>query len=505
MATIDNIPLQQGQQPTHVQSGDGDAFVLGSTLLADNPFLKNTYFKQSGRDMTTLEKIDIFFPGRLNTDASWSPKTGHYEKPRWNKNITIGSISAGSNADEAVITLSTADMVTDAVAQSGITYVRSYPRKRGTIQGVPGGLHYWIIDKDETVNPHTITVKSPNGADPMDELVDGMKVTVGPPTKAEGTDTVDPLTVRRYKYENTFVIIEDKDAVSGTHMTTKVRFQPVPGSNLLFLEGLQDMEKRHQYGKGYKWLFDDQVATPGAWQEYSPILGANAAISGTQGLLAYTIQSGRRFQYDPNDFSLQDLRALSNYYHDINVPSDTVLLIQGYAVNQLIEEAWEGKLTYEWVVGVSDKFVSQQMRNNWAKSLGGNYDPHGAFLNLGISGFTIGQRTYMQTAAPEFNDANGPGALGYNYWMIGVPFDYADVEGDKIPYLGYEYRGAEGYRRVDELVTVTGAGTRRITGRSDFYKTSTLDGAQFLIRSEIAAHFALGEQFALFTPDGSSS
>lgn len=500
---IDNLPLQQGKQPSHIQSGDADTFYLGSTLFADNPFLKNKYFKQSGRDMTTLEKIDVFFPGRLNRDAAWSPVTGHYEKARWNKNITIGSISSGANPDEAVITLSTSDMVSDTNSL-GISYLRSYPRKRATVQGKPGGLHYWIIDKNEAVNPHTITIKSPNGDDPMDELSNGDVLTVGPPTKGEGTDTVDPLTVRRYKYQNTFVIIEDKDAVTGSHMTTQVRFVPVNGSNLLFLEGLQDMEKRHQYGKGYKWLFDD-VVDPGAWQESSPIVGGNVGITGTQGLIAYTLQAGRRFLYDENDFELADLRALANYYHDINVPSDTVLLIQGYGINQLIEEAWEGKMTYEWVVGVSDKFIDETRRQKWGKALGGSYDAQGAFLNLGISGFTIGQRTFMQTAAPEFNDANGPGAIGYNYWMIAVPFDYADVDGDKIPYVGYEYRGTPGYNRVDELVTVAGAGTRAITGRSEFLKASTIDGAQFLIRSEIAAHFALGEQFALFVPSGGSS
>lgn len=507
MATIDSngLALQAGNTPSHIQSGDGDAFLLGSQLLADNPFLLNTYFKQTGRDMTTLQKISSFFKGRVNTTrAADSPYTGHWEKPRWNKNITVGAVGAGANPDEAVITLTAADMVTDAVAQSGITYVRSYPRKNDTIQAQAGGVQFWVIAKNEAVNPHTITVKSADGSDPADAFVPGAKVTVGPPTFGEGTDQPAPLTVRRYRYQNTFTIIKETDAVTGSHMTTTARFQPVPGSNLLFLEGLQDMEKRHQWGKGWKWMADDQVDA-GAWQEFSPILQQNVAITGTQGLIPYIRQSGREFVYDPNDFGIDDLRALASYYHDINIGSSEVMLIQGYNVNQLIETSLADKLNYEWVIGVSDKYVSQSMRNNWAKGLNGEYNPNGAFINLGITGFALGQFTFLQTAAPEFNDMQGPGAIGYKDWMIATPWGYADVENDKIPYLGYEVRGVPGYRREDEIWVESGAGSRAITGRSDFLKTMQSDGTRFFERTEMAAHFALGEQFALFTPGSASS
>lgn len=503
MATIDNIPLQQGEQPTHLNSGSGDAFLLGSELFKENPFMLNKYYKQSGRDMTTLQKIKAFFPGRLQTKASYSPTTGHWEKPRWNKTITVGSITQGSESNEAVITLTQADMVTDTAA-NGITYVRSRPRVTETLQVQAGGIHYWITEKDTTVNPHKITVKSADNSSPLDAFVPGSKAVIGPPTKGEGTGQVGPLVPRRYRYENTFVIIDETDAVSGSHMTSTARFQPVPGSNLLFLEGLQDMEKRHQYGKGYKWLFDDQV-TPNNWVQESPILRENVAISGTQGLIAFIKQSGREFVYDPADFELEDLYALSNYYHDINIGTSEILLIQGYSINQLIERAYGGKLNYEWVIGVSDKYISESMRHNWGKAYDGNTNPQGAFINLGISGFALGQFTFMQTASPEFNDMYGPGAIGYKDWMIAAPWGNAAVDGADIPYLGYEYRGSDGYSREDEVWTRSGAGNARIARQSDFYKTSENDGTEFFERSEIAAHFALGEQFALFTPESTSS
>lgn len=507
MATIDNLPLQQGLQPTHLESGDADAFVLGSELLKDNPFLLNTYYKQSNNNMTTLQKFKTFFPGRLNivTRQSYSPLTGHWEKPRWNKNITVGSIAAGPNANESIITLTATDMVTDTVAESGLTYLRSRPRVGETMQFQAGGIKYWIVDKNKDVNPHTITIKSADDSDPMDAIVAGDVGTVMEPVKGEGTGQIAPLTVRRYKYTNRFVITADTDAVTGSHMTTTARFQPVPGSNLLFLEGLQDMEVRHQMAKGYIWMFSDEV-TPNNWVQQSEILQENVAVMGTQGLIPYIQQSGRVFEYDPNDFDITDFYALTNYYHGINIGTSNLMLVQGYGINQIIETSLADRINYEWVIGVSDKYVNQSMRRNWAEGLGREYNPQGAFYNLGITGFALGQFVFMQTASPEFNDMQGPGVLGYNNWMLALPFDYANVEGDRIPYLGYEFRGADGYNREDEVWTKTGAGKpRAVRNMGDFVKTSQYDGSLFYVRSEIAPHFALGEQFSMFVPSTTSS
>lgn len=499
---IDNQDLQQGLQPTHVQSAEADAFILGSDLLKENPNLLNKYFRQSSRQMTTLQKLGSLGMGSLTKSASDSPYTGHYEKPRIRTTFTVGAIiGAGAAANELVIELSATDMVVTATGS-----YQSLPRVTDTVQFVAGGRTYWIIDKDITVNPHQITVKADlDSFDPEDEIIEGGIGSIFANVKGEGTGQPKGLRPRRYKYQNTFWITADTEAVTGTHLTTKISWQPVPGSNLLFMEGLHDMEMRNEVSKGGVWMFGRQT-DPNNWTQYSDVFEENASIPGTQGLIEFIQQNGYDFQYDPADFGMEDLRALANYFHDVNLGTSDILLLQGYNVNQLIETEMSGKLNYNWVIGLSDRSLSQNVTKNWGVGENRKYNAEGAFINLGITGFALGQFTFMQTSAPEFNNAQGQGAIGYKDWMIAAPFGMASVEGsDNVPYIGYEYRGANGYNRENEVWTKTGAGNRAITGKSDFYKTSELDGCFFYVRSEIAPHFALGDQFAIFRPEGSSA
>ncbi len=508
MATIDanGLAMQAGNQPSHLQSADADAFILGSELVNQNPFMLTEYFKQNGNEITTLSKVRLFFKGRFNnTRSSFSPYTGHWEKPRWNKTFAVGAIAAGPTANSAVVTLTAADMVTDTPEGTGQTYVRSRPRVGEVLQFVAGGKLYRINEKDKSVNPHTITIVSNDGSDPQDEIITGSVANIVSTVKAEGTGQIKSLIPRRFYYKNTFWITDDTDAVTGTNLTTTVRFQPVPGSNLLWMEGLRDMEKRNELNKGLVWLFGQQT-TPNNWVQESELVEETINIPGTQGLIPFIQQSGFEINYDPNDVQIEDLYALSNYYHGINQPGGDILLIQGYNINQKFERALGEKLSYDWVIGVSDKYIQESVRRNWAESLDREYNPNGAFINLGLQGFALGQFTFLQTAAPEFNDNRGSGAIGYADWMLAVPFGETTVnDNDSIPYLGYEYRGSNGYNRENELWTTAGAGNRAITGRSDFYKTSPIDGVQFFVRSEIAPHFALGEQFAIYKPQGVSS
>lgn len=503
-----DVNLAKGQGPSHVQGGYGDAFLLGTQILADKPNLLNTYFQRNGRKMTTLRKLGLLFPGRLNTKPSSSPTTSHYEKVRWKNTVQILSIASGTAANEAVLTLDPSEVVTDTVSETNQTYTTSRPRKGETLQAVAGGVRYRIIDKPAV---NQIVIKAFDNTDPASEISGGQTVFIGASIKGEGTGQIKPLRARRVRYENTFWITDDTDAVTGTHMTTKVAFTPVPGSNSLWLEGLEDMEMRAEWAKGDIWL-NGQQSTGNNLEEYSQILEENVSMLGTQGLIPYIQQMGQEFYYDPNDWTEDDMYALAEYYHDINLGTGRVILLQGYGINRTIEKSMGSKLNYDWVMGVSDQYIKESQRVNWADPISREYNPKGAFVNLGIQGFALGQFEFLQTAIPEFNDGDGLGAIGYRDWMIAAPFGLANVEGnDSIPYLGYEYRGSDGYSRELELWVQSGAGTARVvTSAADvpsvnYGKTSEYDGNRYFVRSEIAPHFALGEQFALFMPQGVSS
>lgn len=500
MAAYDNPGLQQGNQPSHIESAQGDVFVLGSTLLADNPQLLPTYFKQAGYPPTTLSKLRSFGFGRLNLNGKGieGPVTGHYEKPRPNELFTVGEIISTSG-NEITIALTTDDMVAETNSY-GQSFVFSRPRVTEVWQFSDAGAQYRIIEKDRTVNPHQLTLKANADIDPEDEIIEGSQAFYVATVKGEGTGQVEPLRTRQYKYQNTFWITDETDITSGTHMTTAVRFEPVPGSNLLWMEGIKDMEMRHEAAKGKIWMFGAKAT---GWTDYSDALKSDVPIPGTQGLLDYALENGYDLECDLNDFGEADIRAMSSYFHDIRVGSTEILLMQGYNVNQLIETFWSDKLNYNWVIGLSERYMSEGVRN--ARKNDNSFTEEGMFINLGVTGFAMGNYTFLQTAAPEFNYMQGAGAVGYKDWMIAAPFGRAGEQADNTPYLGYEFRGTQGYSRENEVWCESGAGTRAITGKSDFLKTSQVDANRTYLRSEIAPHFALGEQFIVFHPQGASA
>lgn len=500
MPAYNNPGLQQGNEPTHIESAQGDVFVLGTTLLQDNPQLLSTYFKQSGYPMTTLSRIRSFGMGRLNRRGVEGPVTGHYEKPRPNETFTVGAVIS-STGNQVVIELSEDDMVTETTPFQ--TAVFSRPRVTEAWGFVAGGAQYRIIEKDTTVEPHQLTLEA-NIADfdPEDEIVAGVKGFYIATLKGEGTGQVEPLRVRQYKYQNTFWITDETDIVSGSHMTTAVRFNPVPGSNLLWLEGIEDMEMRHEEAKGKIWMFGQNAE---AWTDYSQPLKSNVPVPGTQGLLAYALENGYDLEYDPNDFGEDDIRAIAQYYSDIRVGASEIMLMQGFGINQRIEKFWADKLNYNWVIGVSDRYMQEGVRNARMADTNNTFSEEGMFINLGVTGFAMGHKTFLQMESPEFSYAQGAGAVGYTDWMVAAPFGVAGENADRTPYLGYEWRGTEGYSRENEVWCETGAGSRAITRKGDFYKTSEFDAHRTYLRSEIAPHFALGEQFVVVHPQGSAS
>lgn len=491
---IDNPGLEKGLQPTHVEQAQGDVFVLGSTVLQDNPQLLSMYFKQGSYPPTTLTKLRIFGMGTPVREGVEGPITSHYEKPRPKDLITVGEVLDVSG-NEVLIALSADDMVTTN-NEIG-TDIWSRPRVTEQYQFVAGGYKWRVIEKDRSVNPHQVRLKANiETADPDDEIIEGAIGSWISTISGEATGQPEPLTPRRYKYQNTFAILKETDITSGTHLTTtsRVSFTNVPGSNLIYLEGLKDAELRMERQKGQIWMFGSQS---NSWTDYSDPLKSEVPIPGTEGLLDFAMDNGYDFEYDPNSFDENDLYALAAYFHDIRVGSSEIMLLQGYNVNQRIEKSFSEKYNYNWVIGLSDKYIAEGMRN--ARNRDNGFTAEGLMVNLGVKGFTLGTFTFLQSSAPEFDNIGGAGAIGYKDWMVAMPFGFAGEAADNRPYIGYEWRGTEGYSRENELWMNGGAGNSRVVKSSEFDVQNTF------MRSEIAPHFSLGEQFAVFHPQGTSA
>lgn len=497
MATYSDPAMQQNQKPSHVERSAADLYVLRSDLLREHPNLLPTYYKQGGKQMTTMEMLNVFQFGRLSKSASDSPFTGHWEKAITKNLVHVGSIAAGSKASESVITLDAADMYAFNNG-NGQNFVKSRPRVTEVLDsGVPG-LKFRITAKNKAVNPNTITIESNNGSNPAAVLSAGSVLNIVAPVKGEFTGQLPPLQPERYRYQNTFWICDETDRISGSHLTTRVGFNVVPGSDMLYLEGMEDMEDRAQYAKGQVWMFGSQSTN---WTDFSVPMDETVPILGTEGLWDGVSNNGFNMLYDPTDFGTADIRALTSYYQSINLSTTDILLIQGIDARRAIEDAYEEKLNYTWCIGVSENYIMRNRKEQWGAAMGKDYNPEGMFLNMGITGFTDSGYTFLMKGSPELNNEYGAGAVGtYKKSMIAAPLGFAR-DAERTPYVGYEYRGANGYNRENEVWFEAGAGNKGVvSGKGDFVKTSQYDGVSYYIRSEIAPHFSLLNQFALIRP-----
>src|SRR5690606_8812276 len=151
-------------------------------------------------------------------------------------------MAAGTNPGEAVITLSADDMYTTTNSAGG-SFPQSYPRVDFTVRFNVNGTQYRIIEKDTTVNPNTITIQSgKTGVDPTTEIAPGDTGVVGPSVHVEGSGQPKSLRPLRARYENTFWITKETDAVTGSNLTTQAKIELVPGTRLIWVDGFRDME-----------------------------------------------------------------------------------------------------------------------------------------------------------------------------------------------------------------------------------------------------------------------
>lgn len=494
--------------PTHVDGGYGDVFILGSTLLADNPQILPEYFKQAGYPVSTLAKIKAFQFGRINmARAIQGPVTQHYEKPRPNMNMVVGAIISNINGNTIQFAL-TADQMDAETAYNGVPAYYSRPRI-SEVWGIGNGNKYRIIAKDITTNPalHYITVQCGTGNTAAADITTGTTLFYVSTVKGEATGQVDSLRNLQMKYQNTFWIADETHLVSGSNMTTEVRFQPVPGSNLLYLEGLKDAELRHEMAKGNVFMFGSQATN---WTDNSINLNTNVPIMGTEGMIDYVRKWGYDFAYDPANLTQADLYAISAYFNDIRVSTSEVMLFEGYNVNIAFQQAFEDLINYTWVAGVSDRYMGEVISRQNAMENG--FDTQGMFVNLGITGFSLGNFTFLQTKAEELSNAQGAGNnnIGYKNVFIASPFGRTSQEnGEGVPYVGYEFRGTEGYSRENEVWINAGAGNGKngsaITDagimKAIFAKSTQQDVQNTYLRSEIAPHFALGASWILGHPE----
>lgn len=411
-----------------------------------------------------------------------APTTGHYEKP-WNRDqLVIGSAAAINpafpNATTVRITLAASSMYT----VPGTTIRGSYPIP-GEIYELPNRKQFWIVSKDTTVNPHTVDIQTIDTTVTFAaaDFVADQRVFHVANARGEGTQLNAGKQPRVVKYTNTFQNFNSSVSSTGSDLTNKPYFDIIrDGSGAptgsYFALGLEDVMFNHEEDKDNTLLFGRQIS---GVTETPPLLGYPVNVTGTEGLIEFGLTAGYDEPWDPLiGYNIQDFDDIFNIYEGERV-SNELMVWQGFKVYQNVEN-----LLVDYVKQTLVSFVDDS-----GQGFTVNVDIYG----INKSGYNV---TFKKLDA--FNSVKGAATPGYDYpsWQIFTPWGMTNNGngGEKVGFLGYEWKQLDSYNRENVLVKLDGTG--QTTGNASF----TDDIYQCGLRSEIAAHFACANAIVIQRP-----
>lgn len=487
MSGYNNTGLQQGTSPSHFESGSGEVILVGNDLLRDKPQYLTQLFQTYNERTPFLYKLKSLGFSR----AVQGPETGHYEEPRMTNTFTIDHIITAPGAPTVnktmVVQIAAADMVSFTNI-NGNTITGSRMRETEVFM-TSDEQEFQIISKDITQNPHYLTIKPTTpGGDTTVSITEGEKVFIIGAFSAEATGQPQPLTERYYKYTNGFAILKETKVFSGTYLTTASPFQPVKNKpGFFFVKGIQQVTVNHEKQKSQAVLF----AKPFGNITQASELGQNTVVGGTDGLTYFASTYGMGDGYGTlADYDTDDFYAMTTYYEQKRVSGNDIILMEGYEVSNRQDVVLKDLLDGSYVDYTAEKYMGSLLQAS-------GLSKENMFVTLGFKGFHIGGYNFLKMVVDEFNDTQGAGIFSrFSQSQYSVPMGFFKnkEKNEKLPIMGYEYRGREGYSRENEIWRNGGAGDDSIV------KSSDKDVANWYFRSEIATHFSHGSWFWVAKP-----
>lgn len=419
----------------------------------------------------------------------------HYEEPAEKEYFTIGSVVTNATVAGGPITVAvSADSMNSWADDMGGTQFGSRPRATETFI-LPNRDEYRIISKNEDVVPHQLviqpTLKSINAAG---KIVAGVSCYIIGPIKAEATGQVKGLTSRYYRYTNTFAIVDETDMTSGTAMTVKSPFAPIPGKpSYFYLKGFHDAETRHERSKGLRAVhgrtFDNA-------SDFSQKFNKTFPFKGTEGLLQFATTYGMDDPFDNlGSITLDDEFATVNYFADLQLPYGDLITMQGSDRGALSDKLLKDFVDNSVVSYVGDEYMGNALAA--ARMDAPQYDAKKLFVSFGFKGYNYNGYNVLFTGLNELNNST-PG-FNFKSWAITVPMGLFQNKktDDMTPIMGYEYKNNPeiGYDRENEIWHIGGAGPASIVN-----KCSEFDVKESFIRSEFGTHFSHGQWYHVSRP-----
>lgn len=435
------------------------------------------------------------------------PTVGHYESGLEEDVIKVGAKSGSGAGADVVVTLDADNMYNVAgLGQS------SYPRKRDLIM-FGNGMKAWVKDKDESVNPHTITVRPIKSADNLTTAVTvGSSYAIIGNAHGEGTGLPATIHPRYWKYTSEFQIIKEAMSYSGSALSNSIRLTTDatnPDSPYL-LEILDDTLMRYELASDRTLLFSDTIDNI---TTTSDILSRTVNVKGTKGLDTFAQDYGHDYTYTPTSWAISDFKSTAEIYEDERIGINNIHGMVGFGFYGELEDVGVNFLGTDGNAATFTRAVGTMYNSGLADRVDmDNEELYGFGIEIGFRAITKLGYTFSWQKLTEFNNKTSVGGDAYNYKQraIWCPIGHVGqlgMDGQRsshdAPTMFYNYKKAGNYSRERQYGIVNGVGSASIMGVAGIQgllRSNGLDGSQFGVVSEINFHAALPNGFVYVQP-----
>jgi hypothetical protein len=414
------------------------------------------------------------YPGFRSVLRTWgfrkgchTPTVGHYESP-WIRNlVTIGTIvtASGGAGLPMVVSLPAASHYDTSVTINGGASLRaSFPKKGHKIR-LPDGEIVYITNKDVTTAPtaHRLTLVPADPTVDLDAVINvGESYAILYTEKAEGTGFADGDTPRVVKYSNNFAITKERVGATGSEMTNKTWFDPIPnkpGSFLLKAE--EDTYQRFEEGYSAMLLFD-KPTTNTALVEFAEGVGHDMPLKGQEGFYSFVEDNGNEVTYTVGSWVMDDFDKIAHKMEDERAGADSFCVWFGQALytenENVLRDFLNGDtaafLSREWM-GYGN--VSQTMRDHYQLQSEEDYA-----IKIGFTAIRKNGVNFMFKRMHDFNYVQGMGSADYNFKNQAIvhPVGYKrnQFNGQLDGAVGYQYKELNGVSRENKVAVLNGVG-----------------------------------------------
>lgn len=432
--------------------------------------------------------------------GTFAPTTGHWEYP-WRENtLHVGAIvtPAGGAGNNIVVSIDATSMFDAGQTANGSGVKASYPGV-GEVVYFPNGMVGRIQSKDTTTDPHQLTIRPQDSTWDLDSAVTaGERYALVSASFGEGTGLPAGKTPRVIKYLNDFQIIKEVAGATGSEMTNKTYFNPVPNKpGTFYMKTEKDMRFRFE-GKCNGALLLGRSTNN--ITEFNSELGIDVPIKTTEGMYHFISANGNTNTYTAGALALNDFDAVANKFEQERVGTRNIVSWLGYLLYGEIENVLLASLNNDVAALLTRDLLNFdegiKPNDGYQPRKAGDFALKIAFRALQKNRFTFGFKLLH-----EFNYIQGVGGSNYNFPRVGVftPIGFTKDPVNKEQqgcYCGYEFKSLGGINREVVPARITGAGAN---AQYEMLVSDQYDRSKTALVSEIAFHGACANQCLILT------